>query len=72
MKKGVKLTNILIFIGAWLTTKIPMFLFELSSLGSKFAITRLIVNIPGILLIAYIIDHLLSEEEKVKIYLLQQ
>ncbi|MCF6464750.1 permease [Clostridium sp. Cult2] len=68
MKKGVKLTNILIFIGAWSTTKIPMFLFELSSLGSKFAITRLIVNIPGILLIAYIIDHLLSEEEKVKIY----
>ncbi len=68
MKKGVKLTNILIFIGAWSTTKISMFLFELSSLGSKFAITRLIVNIPGILLIAYTIDRLLNEEEKVEIY----
>ncbi len=68
MKKGVKFTNILIFIGAWSTTKIPMFLFELSSLGSKFAITRLIVNIPGILLIAYTIDRLLDKEEKIKIY----
>ena len=45
-----------------------MFIFELSSLGSKFAITRLIVNIPGILLIAYTIDRLLNEEEKVEIY----
>lgn len=68
MKKGVKFTNILIFIGAWSTTKIPMFLFELSSLGSKFAITRLMINIPGILLIAYTIDRLLDEEEKNKIY----
>jgi hypothetical protein len=33
MKKGVKFSNILIFIGAWSTTKIPMILFEVSSLG---------------------------------------
>lgn len=37
MKKGVSLSNILIFIGAWSTTKIPMFLFELAALGPKFA-----------------------------------
>ncbi|MDF2685335.1 MAG: putative permease [Clostridia bacterium] len=41
MKKGVKFSNILIFIGAWSTTKIPMVLFEVSSLGFKFAITLL-------------------------------
>ena len=68
MKKGAKLTNIFIFIGAWSTTKIPMFLFELTSLGSKFAITRLIVNIPGILIIAYLINYLLRDSEKSKIY----
>lgn len=68
MKKGVKLTNIFIFIGAWSTTKIPMLLFELSSLGSKFAITRLIVNIPGILLIAYLLNYLISDSEKSKIH----
>ncbi len=28
MKKGAKFSNVLIFIGAWSTTKIPMFLFR--------------------------------------------
>ncbi len=68
MKKGVKLSNILIFIGAWSTTKIPMFLFELNSLGPKFALTRLAINIPGILLIAYTIPKFLKEEEIEEIY----
>lgn len=68
MKKGVKFTNVLIFIGAWSTTKIPMFLFELSSLGSTFALTRLCIDIPGIILIAYILSSYLPEEEVKKIY----
>ncbi|RKD24764.1 Predicted permease [Caminicella sporogenes DSM 14501] len=68
MKKGVKFTNVLIFIGAWSTTKIPMFLFEMSSLGTKFAITRLLVDIPGIIIIAYILSHMISKEEIRKIY----
>ncbi len=68
MKKGVKLTNIFIFIGAWSTTKIPMFLFELSSMGSKFAITRLIISIPGIFIISYLLNYLLNEKDKEEIY----
>ena len=68
MKKGVKLSNIFIFIGAWSTTKLPMFLFELTSLGSKFAFTRLAINIPGILIIAYAVKALLSDEEIKDIY----
>ncbi|WP_420829653.1 permease [Crassaminicella indica] len=68
MKKGVKFSNILIFIGAWSTTKLPMFLFEMSSLGSKFAITRLLVDIPGIIIIAYILSHIIPKEEIKKIY----
>lgn len=68
MKKGVKFTNVLIFIGAWSTTKIPMFLFELSALGTKFAITRLFVDIPGIILISYILSSLISRAQVKKIY----
>jgi len=68
MKKGVKLTNILIFIGAWSTTKLPMLLFEIASMGSKFALTRLLINIPGILLIAYIVKKSLSEKDIEDIY----
>lgn len=72
MRKGVKLSNILIFIGAWSTTKLPMFLFELSSLGAKFAFTRLAVNIPGILIIAYTIPKLIGKQEIETIYKLQR
>ncbi|WP_163195654.1 permease [Clostridium thermarum] len=68
MKKGVKFSNILIFIGAWSTTKIPMLLFEMTSLGAKFAFTRLLVDIPGIIIIAYALSKLTSKEEVEKIY----
>ena len=68
MKKGVKFTNVLIFIGAWSTTKIPMFLFEMASLGPKFAVTRLLVDIPGIIIIAYILSNIVSKEELDEIY----
>lgn len=68
MKKGVKFSNILIFIGAWSTTKIPMFLFEMASLGTRFAVTRLLINIPGIILIAYVLSKLISREEVESIY----
>lgn len=68
MKKGVKFRNILIFIGAWSTTKIPMILFEISSLGTKFALTRLLVDIPGIIIIASILSRLVSKQEIDAIY----
>jgi uncharacterized membrane protein YraQ (UPF0718 family) len=68
MKKGVRFSNILIFIGAWSTTKIPMFLFEMSALGSKFAVTRLLIDIPGIIIIAYLLAAFVSKDEIKKIY----
>jgi uncharacterized membrane protein YraQ (UPF0718 family) len=68
MKKGVKFSNILIFLGAWSTTKIPMFMFELSALGARFAFTRLAVDIPGIIIIAFVLSKLIPKEEVEKIY----
>lgn len=67
-KKGTKYSNIIIFLCSWATLKIPMFLFEMSALGIKFALTRWLVNIPGILLIAYLIDRLTGTEEKAEFY----
>ncbi|WP_304943010.1 permease [Vallitalea guaymasensis] len=68
MKKGVKFSNVLIFIGAWSTTKIPMFLFEISALGARFAVTRLLIDIPGIIIIAFILNGLINKDEVKKIY----
>ncbi|MHB8077155.1 permease [Desulfosporosinus fructosivorans] len=68
LKKGSKFSNVLIFIGAWSTTKIPLLLFEASSMGWKFMITRFVIDIPGIMLIAFFTERLLNEKEKQHIY----
>lgn len=68
MRKGVKLANVFVFLGAWSTTKIPMLLFELSALGPRFALTRLAVDIPGIVAIAFALVLLLGKEEVEGLY----
>jgi uncharacterized membrane protein YraQ (UPF0718 family) len=68
LKKGSKLSNVLIFIGAWSTTKIPLLLFETSSMGLKFTVTRLILDLFGIIAIAYISESMLKPQDKTEIY----
>jgi len=68
MKKGVKFRNIMILIGAWSSTKIPMLLFEMSALGSTFALTRLLINVPGIILTAFLLESMTSKEQKADLY----
>jgi uncharacterized membrane protein YraQ (UPF0718 family) len=68
LKKGAKFTNILIFLGAWSTMKIPMFLFEMASLGYAFAAARWLLSLTGILFMSWIINKLMSDGEKQSIY----
>ncbi|ABR49374.1 conserved hypothetical protein [Alkaliphilus metalliredigens QYMF] len=68
LKKGSKLSNVFIFIGAWSTTKIPLLLFEASAMGWKFMLTRFMINIVGIGMIAFAIEKLLGSEDKKEIY----
>lgn len=64
LKKGASLTNIFLFIGAWSTTKIPLLMFEYSAMGPAFTLTRLLVNIPVIFIIAFTLTLGLDEEEQ--------
>lgn len=68
MKKGAGFTNVLIFIGAWSTTKIPMLLFEANALGIRFALSRLLIDIPGIVLIAFALKTIISKKEIDRLY----
>jgi uncharacterized membrane protein YraQ (UPF0718 family) len=68
LKKGCKLSNVFIMLGAWSTTKIPLILFEASALGPKFMLIRLGMDLIGIAAIAYFIERILSKEEKAEIY----
>ncbi len=68
LKKRASLFNTFIFVGAWSTAKIPLLTFEAASLGLQFAGTRLLINIFGIIAIAYIVDKSLKKEEKEEVY----
>ena len=68
LKKGSKFSNVLIFIGAWSTTKIPLLLFEASAMGWKFMLVRFLLDIPAIALIAYVIEKSMSKPEKDIVY----
>lgn len=68
MKKGAAFSNILIFLGAWSTLKIPYTLFEVSYLGTTFAVTRWTVDLIGIIVMAFAIERLISPEERANIY----
>lgn len=68
LKKGSKLSNVFIFIGAWSTTKIPLILFEASSMGWKFTALRFVINLFGIMGIAYITEKVLNTEDRKALY----
>ena len=68
MKKGASLYNVMIFLGAWSTLKIPMFLFETQYLGLTFSVTRWVCSLVGIIVMAYLIDRWVPEQEKKEIY----
>lgn len=68
LKKGSKLSNVFIMMGAWSTTKIPLLLFEASAMGPKFTLLRFVMDIAGIGLIAYLTEKFLTSGEKEEIY----
>ena len=68
LKKGARLFNIFIFIGAWSTTKIPLILFETSNLGWRYMLMRLGCNIIGIIIIALLLEKVTPKSEKDAIY----
>lgn len=55
-EKGVRRANVVIFLGAWATIKIPMLLMESSFLGVKFTLIRLFTTLPFIIGIGYFIE----------------
>jgi uncharacterized membrane protein YraQ (UPF0718 family) len=52
LDKGASLFNVAVFLCVWASIKIPMILFEVKFLGGKFALLRLALTIPAILLIS--------------------
>ena len=68
MKKGASFFNVMVFVGAWATLKIPMFLFETNYLGGLFSVTRWLCSLTAIVLIAWLLDRALTDAEKTAVY----
>lgn len=68
LKKGSRIFNIMIFLCASASIRIPLLLFEISSLGWRFTFLRFGLNIVVVFAIAFIIEKLLSDADIKEIY----
>lgn len=63
LEKGVRKSNIVMFLGAWGTIKIPMVIMESTFLGIRFALLRLLVTLPFIIIVGKLVERF-SERNK--------
>jgi len=61
--KGARLAIIFSYLGAAAVARVPMTLFEVSFLGIKFSIIRLIISIPLIIISSIGLERYLSDRE---------
>lgn len=68
LKKGGRIANVLLFLGASASIRIPLLLFEISSLGWKFTFLRFGLNLLAVFAIAFLIEKLLTDADKKTLY----
>lgn len=68
LKKGGRLFHVLVFLGASVSIRVPLLLFESSALGLKFAACRFVLNLGVVFLVAFLVERLLPGREREKIY----
>jgi len=57
-RKGARMANLVIFLGAWATIKVPMLMMESAFLGTRFAMLRLALTLPGIIACGFVMESL--------------
>jgi len=64
LKKGAKISNIIIFLSAWACIKIPQEMVELQFMGIQFMISRLILTIIFVVLMGLFIERIIKWSDK--------
>ncbi len=67
LKKGAKISNIIIFISAWACIKLPQELMEIQFLGIEFTLLRLALTIIFVVLMGIIIEKIIVFTDRKKI-----
>ncbi len=63
LKKGARISSIIVFLSAWSCIKLPQELVELQFLGFRFMIARLSVTIVFVILMGLVIEWIVKEVE---------
>lgn len=66
LKKGCRMANAVIFLGTWATIKIPMLMMEIKFMGMSFALTRLALTVPVVILTGYLVEKTLGTWKNLK------
>ncbi len=64
IKKGARISNIIIFLSAWACIKIPQEMMELQFMGLRFMTARLVLTIVFVIIMGAVIEGLIEWKEK--------
>lgn len=69
LKKGAKISNIIIFISAWACIKLPQELMEIQFLGIEFTLLRLALTVIFVVLMGIMIEKIIvfTDRKKIKV-----
>ncbi|MDZ4133684.1 MAG: permease, partial [Dethiobacteria bacterium] len=61
LQKGARVSNIVIFLGAWAAIKIPQLIAEIEFLGLPFSALRFILTLTAVIIIGQIMERLVHQ-----------
>ena len=56
-------------MNAWCVTKISTLLFEISAIGYNFTLARLLIDLPGVIIMGYLVERFMKKEDLDNLYL---
>lgn len=62
LKKGARISNIVIFLSAWSCIKLPQEMVELQFLGVEFMVSRLILTVVFVIIMALVIEKVMDKK----------
>jgi len=63
MQKGARLSNVVIFIGAWAAIKMPQLIAEAQFLGPEFTALRFVLTLSAVIIIGHVIEKLVGPKD---------
>lgn len=60
IRKGARLAYVFLFLGAWTSVKLPIFMFEWVNLGGRFTVVHVLTSLTVYVIGGFVIESLLS------------